>query len=362
LRLAGEHAIDMIPQSGLNSESHGPRLSICIATFNRGAFIAQTIRSILQELPDGVEVVIVDGASCDDTPQVIEPFLLANSAVRYFRQTDNSGVDRDFDQSVGYARGDYCWLMSDDDILVPGAVLRVLEALEPSPDLLVVNSQLRNADLSTELRPRMLEITADKHYNAASADAFLGEIGSYLSFIGGVVIRRSHWLERHRERYFGSLFIHVGVIFQAPLPKVSVLADPLIVIRYGNAMWTNRAFEIWMFKWPELVWSFTGLSDAAKARVVVREPWRLWKRLSLYRAIGGYSYAEYEKFFVDQRRGGLLQKIISLVPATAANGLAALYWFFANRRGRVTFYDLARSRNSSGLARLVARILRVPTS
>ena len=362
LRLAGEYAIDMIPQSALNSESHGPRLSICIATFNRGAFIAQTIRSILQELPDGVEVVIVDGASCDDTPQVIEPFLLANSAVRYFRQTDNSGVDRDFDQSVGYARGDYCWLMSDDDILVPGAVLRVLEALEPSPDLLVVNSQLRNADLSTELRPRMLEITADKHYNAASADAFLGEIGSYLSFIGGVVIRRSHWLERHRERYFGSLFIHVGVIFQAPLPKVSVLADPLIVIRYGNAMWTNRAFEIWMFKWPELVWSFTGLSDAAKARVVVREPWRLWKRLSLYRAIGGYSYAEYEKFFVDQRRGGLLQKIISLVPATAANGLAALYWFFANRRGRVTFYDLARSRNSSGLARLVARILRVPTS
>jgi abequosyltransferase len=252
--------------------------------------------------------------------------------------------------------------MSDDDILVPGAVLRVLEALEPSPDLLVVNSQLRNADLSTELKPRLLGITADKHYNAASADAFLGDIGSYLSFIGGVVIRRSHWLERHRERYFGSLFIHVGVIFQAPLPKVSVLADPLIVIRYGNAMWTNRSFEIWMFKWPELIWSFAGLSDAAKARVVVREPWRQWKSLSLYRAVGGYSYAEYEKFFVHQRRGGLQQKIISLVPATAANGLAALYWFFANRRARARFYDLARSRNSSGLARLVARILRVPTS
>jgi len=362
LRLAGEYAIDMIPPSGLNSESHGPRLSICIATFNRGAFIAQTIRSILQELPDGVEVVIVDGASCDDTPQVIEPFLLANSAVRYFRQTDNSGVDRDFDKSVDYARGDYCWLMSDDDILVPGAVLRVLEALEPAPDLLVVNAQLRNADLSTELKPRLLGITADKHYNAASADAFLGDIGSYLSFIGGVVIRRSRWLERHRERYFGSLFIHVGVIFQAPLPKVSVLADPLIVIRYGNAMWTNRSFEIWMFKWPELIWSFAGLSDAAKARVVVREPWRQWKILSQYRAMGGYTYAEYEKFFVHQRRGGLLQKIISLVPATAANGLAALYWFFANRRARAWFYDLARSRNSSGLARLVARILQVPTS
>src|ERR1700675_318882 len=110
----------MIPQSGFDSESHGPRLSICIATFNRGAFIAQTIRSILQELPNGVEVIIVDGASSDDTPQVIEPFLLDNSAVRYFRQSDNSGVDRDFDKSVGYARGDFCGLRSVGDILGAG--------------------------------------------------------------------------------------------------------------------------------------------------------------------------------------------------------------------------------------------------
>jgi abequosyltransferase len=352
----------MIPQSEFNSESYRPRLSICIATFKRGAFIAQTIRSILQELPEGVEVIIVDGASPDDTTQAVEPFLVGNSPVRYFRQTENSGVDRDFDKSVGYARGDYCWLMSDDDILVPGAVLRVLKALEPSLDLLVVNSQLRNADLSTELSPRLVELTTDKYFDAASVDAFLGEIGTYLSFIGGVVIRRSHWLGRNRERYFGSLFIHVGVIFQAPFAKVKVLADPLIVIRYGNAMWTNRQFEIWMFKWPELIWSFAGLSDAAKERVVFREPWRHWKRLTLYRALGSYSYADYNKFFSHERRGGLLQKITAVVPATVANGLTALFWFITNRRARAGIYDLARSDNSSGLTRLIARILRIPTS
>src|SRR5258708_23072383 len=156
LRLAGEHAIDMIPQSGMNSESHGPRLSICIATFNRGAFIAQTIRSILQELPDGVEIVIVDGASCDDTPRVIEPFLLANSAVRYFRQTDNSGVDRDFDKSGGYARGEYCWLMSDDDILVPGAALRGLEAPESPLALVAGNSHVREAAPMQAVKPPLV--------------------------------------------------------------------------------------------------------------------------------------------------------------------------------------------------------------
>ena len=176
-----------------------------------------------------------------------------------------------------------------------------------------------------------------------------------------MVILRSRWLERERESYFGSLFIHVGVIFQAPLLRVKILADPLIVIRYGNAMWTNRGFEIWMFKWPNLIWSFENSADSAKMSVVAPEPWRQWRRLTLFRAIGAYSHTDYQRFFKDAKRGGLLQKIVSLVPAVAANGLLALYWFFANRKARAGIYDLARSRNSSKFTRIIAAWLGVPT-
>jgi abequosyltransferase len=338
-----------------------PKLSICIATYKRGAYIAETIEAILRELPESVEVIIVDGASPDETPQAVTPFVHRSAAVRYIREPTNSGVDQDFDKAVGYARGEYCWLLSDDDILVPGAVNRVLEALEPSLDLLVVNSQMRNANLSTELSPRLLPITSDRYYDAGSADSFLGEVGDYLSFIGAVVILRSRWLEREREPYFGSLFVHVGVIFQAPLLRVKILAEPLIVIRYGNAMWTNRGFEIWMFKWPNLIWSFAKSSDSAKMRVVAREPWRQWRRLTLFRAIGAYSYSDYLKYFKDAKRGGLLQKVVALVPAVAANGLLALYWFFANRKARAGIYDLARCSHSSRLTRIIAGRLGVPT-
>jgi abequosyltransferase len=342
------------------ADAENPILSICIATYNRAAYIGATLEAIVSQLPENVEVVIVDGASPDDTQQVIEPFLLRGSAVRYVRESSNSGVDQDFDKAVTYARGAYCWLMSDDDILKPGAISRVLGALEPSIDLLVVNSQIVSADLSVQLSPRILEITSDRTYDTASADSFLAEVGDYLSFIGGVIIRRSVWLERERECYFGSLFIHVGVIFQKPLASIKVLADPVIEIRYGNAMWTNRGFEIWMFKWPNLIWSFVGFSDAAKIRVVAREPWKKWRRLMLYRAIGAYSYAEYRKCFADEGRGGVLQLAISLLPAVAANGLTAVYWFFANRKARAGIYDLARSKHSNGLTRRIARQLRIP--
>jgi abequosyltransferase len=340
--------------------SISPKLSICIATYKRAAYIGETLAAIVRDLPAGVEVLILDGASPDNTAQVVEAFTRQSAAVRYIRELNNSGVDQDFDKAVCSARGEFCWLLSDDDILKPGAVARVLALLEPTLDLLVVNARILNADLSVELIPRILDIADDRFYDLKSSDSFLAEIGDYLSFIGGVVIRRSRWLERERERYFGTLFIHVGVIFQAPLSRVRVLAEPLILIRYGNAMWTSRGFEIWMFKWPELVWSFDAFSDDAKRRVVPRQPWKKWRRLTLYRAIGIYTHEDYRKYFSSQGRGGVLQFIIAVLPVAAVNALTALYWFFVNPNARAGIYDLARSDRGSGLARSIARRLKIP--
>ena len=97
------------------------------------------------------------------------------------------------------------------------------------------------------LVPDRLRMLADRDFATQDAEQFFTQAAAYLTFIGGVVIRRSQWLARQREPYFGTLFIHVGVIFQLPpLQKVSVIAQPLISIRYGNALWTARGFEIWI--------------------------------------------------------------------------------------------------------------------
>src|SRR5205823_13927961 len=103
----------------------------------------------------------------------------------------------------------------------------------------------------------------------------------------------------------GSLFIHFGVVFQSPLPRTALaIAKPWIAIRYGNAMWTSRGFEIWMFKWPELVWSMP-FPESAKAHVVAREPWRNPTRLMLFRAMGAYSRAEYRSLIAPRLKGRL---------------------------------------------------------
>ena len=164
------------------TETRPPKLSICVATYNRGKFIGETLDSILCQSMQGVEIVVVDGASPDNTPEVMAPYLSAHPEIRYFREQENSGVDRDYDKAVAYATGEYCWLMTDDDLLRPGAVSRVLERIDGSPDLVVVNAEVRNYDFSIVLQERILDFSGDREYGAEDGEKFFSEAAG-LSFV-----------------------------------------------------------------------------------------------------------------------------------------------------------------------------------
>ncbi len=348
----------MVESADARDGGGAPVLSICIATFRRARFIGETLDSILRQLAPGVEVVVVDGASPDDTPAVVAS-RSAGHPVRYHREPVNSGVDADYDKAVEYASGEYCWLMTDDDVLVPGAIARVLDAIADDPELVIVNAQSRTPDLARIVDERLLPIHADRTYAAGDRERLFVDAANMLSFIGAVVVRRDVWRARDRASYHGSLFVHVGVLFQdPPIGRVRVIAEPLVHVRWGNAMWTPRSFEIWMFKWPEVIWSFAGISPAARAAVCPREPWRNLRMLGLHRALGGYSRGEYAKFLA--RRGGLayraLARSIAAVPPSAANVLAALYCVAVARTARKQLYDLAHGQHSTVVARTAARL------
>lgn len=337
------------------------RLSLCIATFRRAAFIGETLASIGEQLVDGVEVVVLDGASPDDTAAVVGAAAVRWPAIRYFRAETNSGVDADYDLAVGHARGDWVWLCADDDLLAPGAIATVLAELARSdPDLLVVDAEIRDRDVARRFEPGRLKFRDRREYSPADNDRFMTDAGNALSFIGGTVIRRAAWLTRDRARFYGSLFIHVGVVFQSPaLPRRVVLPQPLVRIRIGNAMWTARTFEIWFLLWPRLIWSFPDYGDAAKAAVIAREPWRQASRLLLFRARGGYGAAEYRRFVrpVMGGAGRVLALAVAAVPGRLAHvvtvcGLSA----FGRGRGSMMYELLRTSAFSNPLSRAVARL------
>jgi abequosyltransferase len=335
-----------------------PRLSICIATLNRGAFIGETLDTIVSQLRDDMELLVVDGASEDDTAEIVGAYAARDPRVRYVRLSVASGVDHDYDIAVACARGDYCWLMTDDDLLKPGAVERVLRELDGRVELVIVNTEVRTIDFGVTLRSAQIVKDADEDYAPEDADRLLIDTAHALSFIGCVVVSRTFWNARDRASFYGSLFIHVGVIFQGRTPRTHLIAEPLIVIRYGNAMWTPRGFEIWMFKWPDLVWSLPSVSTRAKSRISAREPWRQLRKLWLYRSIGGYAVREYDRFLAKCEMSPVrrvLSRLIVKVPPQLANTLSSLYCGLFARHARMNIYDLSRSPHASFVSRAIAR-------
>lgn len=337
-----------------------PKLSICIATHNRGHHLCESLDSIIGQLVTGVELVVVDGASPDNTRDVMEGYVALHPEISYYREDTNSGVDRDYDKAVDYAIGEYCWLMTDDDLLRPDAVQRVLSAIEVGEGLIIVNAEVRNLDLSERLEEKLLKVHADEQYSADDYERFFIENARYTSFIGCVVIRRDVWRSRDRTSYYGTRFSHVGVIFQQPpIKHVRVIAETLIIIRLGNAMWAPQSFNIWMFKWPALIWGFSHYSEIAKQKVCSREPWRSMKTVFFYRAKGEYSTSDFHT--LPSMHLSVYQRIglyaISIFPHAFANVLAVLYAAIRGETYRLGLDSLLRSPHASTFSRLIARSL-----
>jgi glycosyltransferase involved in cell wall biosynthesis len=304
-------------------------LSICIATYNRAQYIGETLESILPQMTDEVEIVIVDGASTDGTNDVIKRYTEVYKQINYIRLPFKGGVDQDFCKAVEHAQGEYCWLLPDDDLLKPGAIHAALQELPKNYSLIVVNAQVMNMDLSKVIEGRRLPIRSNEIYSESEMEDLFKRTISYMSFIGCVMIKRDLWMKRKKEPYFGTEFIHVGVIFQEPLPSAAlVMAEPHIMIRFGNAQWTRRAMDIWMYKWPKLLFSFSHISEEIRQKYQITNFMVRLKRTILCREMGGYSLKEYQKWFVSKKFSlgwKALALLIAIMPIGLVNVFLQIY-------------------------------------
>lgn len=318
------------------------QLSICIATRNRAGFISAALESIGTQATDAVEIVVVDGASTDNTTEVVRCYQQRFPQLRYFHLELNGGVDRDYSRAVELAHGKYCWFMTDDDVLKPGAIATVLKHLQHGYSLIVVNAENRTVDQERVILSRRFPIDADRVYAPTEMETLFVDAGYYLTYIGGVIIQRALWNARDKATYFGTWFVHFGVIFQVPLPaETLVIAEPLIGGRIGNISWSARSFEIWMFRWPMLVWSMPLFSDAAKRRVTPKEPWRNLKALFIARGDGSYTLMDYRRWIAPlpatpfQR---LAYQLIARLPACVVWFGVFTYFSIFRRQRRTEIY------------------------
>lgn len=117
-------------------------VSVCIPVLNGASFLAESVRSTLDQKGIELQLVIVNNGSTDSSAEVARQFL-CDERVQYIHHQEALGMGMDWNRSVDYARHDFVKVLPCDDILLPGSLAREADALQSDPTLSFVASPRR---------------------------------------------------------------------------------------------------------------------------------------------------------------------------------------------------------------------------
>jgi glycosyltransferase involved in cell wall biosynthesis len=104
-------------------------VSLVIATFNHGRLLPEALDSAIGQTLEGVEIVVVDDGSTDDTPAVLARY---GDRIRVVHQS-NRGLAAARNTGLAAVRGAYVSFLDADDVLMPTKLAEQIAVLEQAP-------------------------------------------------------------------------------------------------------------------------------------------------------------------------------------------------------------------------------------
>lgn len=219
------------------------KLSICMPTYNYGRTIRTALDSVRRQADDGVELVVLDGGSTDNTRAVVEDVAATWPALRYVRQESRGGIDADLEHTVGLASGEFCWLLSADDALQVGTLPRMLAAFEDGSDIVLCNRVWCDDELRPVCSQSWLNERAEgRIFNFSRRTELLSylhaarSLGALFSFMSCIGFRRAPWMLAAAGAPKVECYSHVGRLFTMALggARLRYISAPLVLCRGGT--------------------------------------------------------------------------------------------------------------------------------
>ena len=229
--------------SSVPALSSAPVLSLCVPTYKRPLLLSQSLRAILSQITPAmagqVEVVVLDNASPDETPQVVAEAQadFPAAAVRSVRRPVNIGADANFCTASAEASGEFVYLLSDDDVLLPGAVEMLLKLIKDHPgiDAVALNVRVFTDDPLCDLgKPPAFLISADRLL--PDRDEALSLLRMHITFLSCIAFRRANVAGRDYTSRYESVLAQAFMFLDALAPGNGVYAvkQPFLARRDDN--------------------------------------------------------------------------------------------------------------------------------
>jgi glycosyltransferase involved in cell wall biosynthesis len=124
------------------------KISVCIPVKNGGSFLPLAVESVLGQLLDDVELIIVDNCSSDGTAQWLEQQVVSAPRTRFYRNAADIGMTANFNACLKLAQGKYVKFLCADDLLLPQSLQRMSQVLDGDPRISLVVGGRRLIDES----------------------------------------------------------------------------------------------------------------------------------------------------------------------------------------------------------------------
>ncbi|MEK4509776.1 glycosyltransferase [Paenibacillus sp. FSL K6-2524] len=189
----------------LTSRKLQPLLSICIPTYNRANCLDACLNSIFSQVPnnDLIEVIVSDNASTDSTAKVAKRYCELYPNLKYVRNTENIGGDRNILAAMQLGSGKFIKLQGDDDFFVDNTIQPLLHVLYQQQDCGIIFVNVLSGDGAIVIGEGM--------------NSYLAATSFYATFITSLVFRREELQQiadpqKFISSSYNQLYLQYGIL------------------------------------------------------------------------------------------------------------------------------------------------------
>lgn len=125
--------------------SNNPLVTVAVPTLNRPDFIIDTLKSIIAQTYDNLEIIISDNGSKNDVKALVKKFLDSDSRIVLYRNDETLPPAVHFNQCLDRAKGEYFVIICDDDFISENFIEELVNGFIKYPNVtlgLTLNKQI----------------------------------------------------------------------------------------------------------------------------------------------------------------------------------------------------------------------------